>query len=69
MAGKKVNLSPEQRRKLEKLWFIYGNHGSKSTLRRHKFIQGFLEHGHDYRDFYKPDRELLEKVDTILRSG
>lgn len=66
MMGKAVTLTSEQRRKLEELWFVYGNHGPKSTLRRHRFIQGFLKHGFDYRRFYKPDKEVLEKVDKIL---
>lgn len=62
----KIQLTTIQRKKLEDLWFVYGNNGPKSTLRRHKFIQGFVEHGEDYRSFYKPDEEVIEKVDAIL---
>lgn len=60
-------LTSDQQRQLEKLWFIYGNHGPKSTMPDHKFIQGFLEHGEDLREFYKPSKEVIEKVDLILR--
>lgn len=63
-----VTLTKDQRPRLEKLWFLYGNHGQKSSPAGHKFIQGFLEHGEDLRDFYKPQKEVLEKVDAILNS-
>jgi hypothetical protein len=64
-------LTPNQMKQLEKLWFIYGNNGKKSSLRLHKFLQGFIEHSCDYRNFYRPEadqygNELLELVDKIL---
>ena len=63
---KKVELSDEQRRRLENLWFVYGNHGPKTTMENHGFIQGFLEHGQDERDFYHPTPECLAAVDAVL---
>lgn len=66
MATKTVIITPEQRVELHKLWFIWGNHGPKSTMANHRFIQCFLEHDEDTRDFFKPDKELIEKVDAIL---
>lgn len=41
----KIGISPEQRRQLEDLWFIYGNGGSKSNFNQHRFIQDILERG------------------------
>lgn len=66
--SKKVELTPEQRGKLEELWFIYGNHGKKHSMRGHRFIQCFLEQDEDTRDFFKPDQEVIEAVDKILGS-
>lgn len=66
MPHPKVELTDLQRKKLEKLWFIYGNNGPKSTMTRHKYIQGFLEHGYDFFKFYEPDKEVFEQVWTIL---
>lgn len=39
-----IELSADQRKQLEDLWFIYGNGGRKSNLSNHKFIQGLLEY-------------------------
>jgi hypothetical protein len=47
-----VNLSPEQRKEIERLWFIYGNYGPKQTRGNHSFIQGLLEHGVDLRPMF-----------------
>lgn len=46
-------LTADQRKKLEALWFIYGNGGKKATLGNHKFIQGLLEHGENNLKTYK----------------
>src|SRR5215213_1186499 len=46
-----VTLTTEQRRRLERLWFYYGNYGPQTTPGNHSFIQGFLEHGIDTRSF------------------
>lgn len=35
--------SEDIRRKLEKLWFVYGNYGPKCTPENHKFIQRLVE--------------------------
>ena len=65
-----VVLTEEQRRKLERLWFHYGNYGPKTTPGNHGFIQGFLEHGKDMRPLrlpgYKPTLECEEAVDAAL---
>lgn len=49
----KVVITNEQKKQLEKLWFIYGNGGSKHTLGNHKFIQNLLTDNEDYRSFYR----------------
>ena len=66
---KKVELTDEQRGRLENLWFVYGNHGPKATMENHGFIQGFLERDADERDFYRPTPECLAAVDAVLRPG
>ena len=68
----KTTLTDEQRKALNKLWHIYGNHGKKVTHCNHRFIQNFLEHGEDTREFYlsstKNDltKECIDEVDKIL---
>ncbi len=66
-----VTLTPEQRRRLENLWFIYGNYGPKTTRGNHSFIQGLLERGEDERPLrikgYTPTPECERAVDEILR--
>jgi len=44
-----VTLTAEQRARLERLWFIYGNYGPKSTPGNHSFIQRLIENGIDER--------------------
>ncbi len=65
-----VALTKEQRRKLESLWFYYGNYGPKTTPGNHGFIQGLLEHGKDMRPLrlpgYKPTPECEAAVDAVL---
>lgn len=47
-----MNLSEEQLKAFEKLWFIYGNDGRKCTFLNHKLVQGFYEHHEDRRKPY-----------------
>jgi len=63
-----VRLTDYQRERLERLWFIYGNHGPKTTPGNHTFIQGFLEHGQDLRDLHgwQPTAECVAPVDAVL---
>lgn len=44
-----VTLTAEQRTRLERLWFIYGNYGPKSTPGNHSFIQRLIENAIDER--------------------
>lgn len=70
----KVVLTVEQKKTLEKLWFIYGNGHQKHTLGNHKFIQSLLESNEDYRKFYVNTAsvmdcltvECINDVDKIL---
>lgn len=72
-----VILTTGQRDRLERLWFTYGNYGSKSTPGNHSFIQGILEHGIDVRPAYTkrtrkseiPTPECEAAVDAILAMG
>ena len=63
---KKLILTEYQKEELNNLWFVYGNGGKKSTMKDHKFIQGFLEYGEDLRNFYNPSLECKNEVDKIL---
>ena len=75
-AATRVALTDTQRERLERLWFVYGNYGSKSTPGNHQFIQGLLEHGLDLRPMRTkrtPKRDLPSKeceaaVDAALAS-
>lgn len=65
---KEIILTETQQGKLEDLWFVFGNHGKKHSMPNHHFIQRFLDHGVDLRDFYKPSIECQKAVDTILET-
>ena len=64
-----VTLTDDQIRKIERLWFIYGNNGPKHMPYRHNhyFIQRLLDAGQDQRSVY-PDvsQECIEAVDKVL---
>ena len=69
-----VTLSGWQRERLERLWFVYGNHGPKTTPGNHQFIQGMLEHGIDIRPLQTkrtakrdvPTAECVAAVEEVL---
>lgn len=62
-----TTLTDEQREALVKLWFVYGNKGPKHSHAQHKWIQGILEQGRDYREHYRGfiSEECLKEVDRI----
>lgn len=47
-----VELTSEQRERLERLWFYFGNYGPKTTPGNHSFIQRLLENGVDERPLH-----------------
>jgi hypothetical protein len=69
-----VTLMPDQRERLERLWFYFGNYGPKTTPGNHSFIQRLLENGIDERSLRTkrtpkselPTRECEVAVDAIL---
>jgi hypothetical protein len=71
---KSVSLAPEQRDRLERLWFYYGNYGPKTTPGNHSFIQRLLENGIDERSLHNkrtpkseiPTPECERAVEAIL---
>jgi hypothetical protein len=77
--AKTVTITGEQRRRLERLWFYYGNYGPKSTPGNHSFIQGFLEHGIDTRSSHTrrtpkseipaPECEAAVEAVLAMKSG
>jgi hypothetical protein len=70
-----VTLNPQQRERLERLWFYYGNYGPKTTPGNHSFIQHLLENGIDERPLYTkrtpkseiPTTECVSVVNEILK--
>lgn len=73
--AKSVTLTPDERDKLERLWFHYGNYGPKTTRGNHSFIQGILENGLDHRPLITkrtpkseiPTPECEAAVDRVLK--
>lgn len=69
-----IQLTENQRKKLEKLWFVYGNNGKKHTHCNHRYIQNILEHGKDTESFYKQSDktdltdECVNAVKSILNA-
>ena len=71
-----VTLTALQRERLERLWFVFGNYGSKTTPGNHQFIQGLLEHGIDIRPLQTkrtakrdvPTEECVAAVEKVLTS-
>ena len=71
-----VTLTGSQRGRLEHLWFVYGNYGSKTTPGNHQFIQCLLEHGIDIRPLQTrrtakrdlPTGECVAAVEKVLAS-
>src|SRR5215213_5208213 len=71
-----VSLTDRQRERLERLWFVYGNYGPKTTRGNHQFIQGLLEHGLDLRPLQtkrtakrdRPTEDCEAAVEAILSS-
>jgi hypothetical protein len=72
-----VRLTSEQRERLERLWFYYGNYGPQTTPGNHSFIQRLLENGYDERPLYnsrtpkseRPTVECERAVETVLSMG
>jgi hypothetical protein len=75
-AAARVAVTDAQRERLERLWFIYGNHGPKTTPGNHQFIQGLLEHGLDLRPLQTkrtakrdiPTDECVAAVEAVMSS-
>lgn len=70
---KKIELTEGQLRRLRRLWFIYGNNGPHHTGPNHAVLQGFIEHGEDYRNSMagnpkhgRPTQECLMAIQNAL---
>lgn len=67
-----MQLTTIQRKRLQKLWFIYGNDGPKHTHYNHRYIQNLLEHGEDSEELYRQQEaealtdECVGKVKEII---
>jgi hypothetical protein len=69
-----VSLAGEQRERLERLWFYFGNYGPKTTPGNHSFIQRLLENGIDERPLHNkrtpkskiPTPECEAAVEAVL---
>lgn len=63
-----LNLTTDQQRQIRKLWFVYGNYGSRHSDDDHKFLQRLLDKDTDEREFYRPSKEVKRLVDAVLRN-
>jgi hypothetical protein len=69
-----VALNAEQRDRLERLWFYFGNYGPKTTPGNHSFIQRLIENGIDERPLHNkrtpkselPTPECEAAVEAVL---
>jgi hypothetical protein len=69
-----VTLTAEQRERLERLWFYFGNYGPKATSGNHSFIQRLLENGIDERSTHTkrtpkselPTHECEVAIEAVL---
>lgn len=59
--AKPIDLNEEQKKALEKLWFIYGNSGPKATKGNHGYIQGFIQYNEDRKEFYLQGEKNMQK--------
>jgi hypothetical protein len=58
---KKIQLSEQQSKDLNALWFLYGNKGKLHTHHNHRFIQNLIEHGEDTEKFYRSAEKSLSQ--------
>lgn len=69
-----ITLTADQRERLERLWFYFGNYGPKTTSGNHSFIQRLLENGIDERSTHTkrtpkselPTHECEVAVEAVL---
>ena len=50
---KELELTQKQKYDFERIWFIYGNSGPKSTTMNHKLVQGFYQYNENRIEAYK----------------
>lgn len=55
-----IKLTESQKERFGKIWFVYGNGGSKHTMGNHKLIQGFYQYGEDRRSVYTSEETIKE---------
>lgn len=58
----KLQLTESQLKRFEKLWFVYGNSGSKCTLFNHKLVQGFIEYNENRIKAYRDGNKNMIKT-------
>lgn len=57
-----IKLTESQKKRFEKIWFIYGNYGKKCTTLNHKLVQGFYQYGENRIEAYRQGYEnMLER--------
>ncbi len=57
----KVLLFSDKIEQLQKIWFMFGNHGKKTTNGNHKLIQHLLEENGDAFELIKRDINFYKK--------
>ena len=58
----KIILTEKQIEAFRKIWFVFGNDGSKCTLFNHKLVQGFYESRENRIEVYRQGNiNMIEK--------
>ena len=63
-----VGKATSRQRKMESLWFVFGNHGAAHTDANHKYVQRHVEGRAKEADFYPATAECKKAVARVLAS-
>jgi hypothetical protein len=57
-----------RQRKMEALWFVFGNHGMAHSLSNHKYVQRHVEGRGKEAEFYPASIDCQKAVERVLES-
>ncbi len=63
---KKIEITNQQYKELNRIWFIYGNDGKKCTPENHIFIRSLIEHAEYDTKPKHASKECVDEVNKIL---
>jgi len=56
-----------RQRKLESLWFVFGNHGAAHTMPNHKYVQRYVEGRGEDASLYPATAECKKAVVRAMK--